>query len=423
MTIRCLLSEPAVGKLIPMSSSVRHVLLGVTGGIAAYKSAELVRRLKDRGAEVQVVMTRGAKEFVTELTFQALSGKPVRSDLWDHTAEAAMGHIELARWADDIIIAPASANFIARLAHGLADDLLSTLCLATKSRISIAPAMNHVMWSHPATQTNINTLKQRGVRVLGPAEGDQACGETGMGRMLEPAQIVDQLLSSEAQKLPCSFAGIKAIVTAGPTREKIDPVRFITNRSSGKMGFAVASALRDAGAQVTLISGPVSLPTPDNVTRVNVESAEQMLEAVQQRIGDTQLFVATAAVSDYCAEKIADQKIKKSNESLQLQLARTPDILATIGSSKERPFLVGFAAETENVESNALRKLQGKHLDMIAANKVGDGLAFDCDDNALTVYWQNGKQELCKCSKQDLAKQLVQLINDRYCCKTNKSSS
>ncbi len=404
-----------------MSASVRHILLGVTGGIAAYKSAELVRRLKEQGAEVQVVMTQGARKFVTELTFQALSGKAVRSDIWDHSAEAAMGHIELARWAHEVIIAPASADFIARLAHGMADDLLTTMCLATKAPISIAPAMNHVMWNHPATQTNINILKQRGVQVLGPAEGDQACGETGLGRMLEPAQIIQALDNGRG---PPVFAGVKAVVTAGPTREKLDPVRFITNRSSGKMGFAVASALRDAGADVVLISGPVTLPTPQNVTRVNVESAAQMLHAVQQHIHDTQLFIATAAVSDYCAAKIADEKIKKSSESLQLQLARTPDILAAVSASEQRPFLVGFAAETENVERNALGKLTAKRLDMIAANKVGEGLAFDCDDNALTVYWHGGKQELCKCSKQDLARQLVQLINERYCSqpKSNKES-
>lgn len=400
---------------------MRHILLGVTGGIAAYKSAELVRRLKEHNAEVQVVTTRGAREFVTELTFQALSGKPVRSDLWDQTAEAAMGHIELARWADQIIIAPASADFIARLAHGLANDLLTTLCLATRAPISIAPAMNHVMWDHAATQANIAILKQRGMNILGPAAGDQACGETGMGRMLEPAQIVEQLDAIHAPR-ELLFAGKKAVVTAGPTRERLDPVRFITNRSSGKMGFAVASALRDAGAQVVLISGPVSLPTPDNVTRINVESAAQMLEAVRQQIGDAQLFVATAAVSDYCAEQVAPEKIKKTGEALQLKLARTPDILATVSASSPHPFLVGFAAETENVESNALAKLHGKHLDMIAANKVGDGLAFDCDDNALTVYWQGGKRELCKCSKQNLARQLVQLIHER-CCQSETIAS
>lgn len=404
-----------------MSSSKRHVLLGVSGGIAAYKSAELVRRLQEHNAEVQVVMTRGAREFVTELTFQALSGRPVRSDLWDRSAEAAMGHIELARWADHIVIAPASADCIARLANGLADDLLSTLCLATKAPISIAPAMNHVMWSHPATQANIATLKQRGVKMLGPIQGDQACGEVGMGRMMEPAQIIEQLFSAHAEGLQ-PFIGKKAVVTAGPTRERLDPVRFITNRSSGKMGFAVAKALREAGAEVVLISGPVNLPTPDHVKRIDVESAAQMLRAVEQQIDDAQLFVATAAVSDYCAARVAPEKIKKSDESLQLQLARTPDILATIGARDKHPFLVGFAAETENVESNALAKLHGKHLDMIAANKVGDGLAFDCDDNALTVYWQNGKRELCKCSKQDLARQLVLLIGERGCQSATPSS-
>lgn len=391
----------------------RRVLLGVTGGIAAYKSPDLVRRLKEQGAEVQVVMTRGAREFVTELTFQAVSGLPVRSDLWDQSAEAAMGHIELARWADEIIIAPASADFIARMAHGLADDLLATLCLATRAPISIAPAMNQVMWSNAATRANIATLKQRGVRVLGPAEGEQACGEVGLGRMLEPAEIALQLFTANvASNGPLS--GVKAVVTAGPTRERIDPVRFITNRSSGKMGYAVAQALRAAGAQVVLVSGPVNLDAPAGVTRINVESANDMLHAVQQNLTGAQLFVATAAVSDYCAAQVAGEKIKKTAAPLSLQLARTPDILATLGASPSPPFLVGFAAETDNVERNALAKLEGKRLDMIAANKVGDGLAFDQDDNALTVYWPGGKQELCLCSKQDLAKQLVALIAERY---------
>lgn len=391
-----------------------RVLLGVTGGIAAYKSPDLVRRLKERGAEVQVVMTRGAREFVTELTFQAVSGLPVRGELWDRAAEAAMGHIELARWADEIVIAPATADFIAHLAHGFADDLLSTLCLATRAPITIAPAMNHVMWNHPATQDNVARLKQRDVRVLGPAEGEQACGETGPGRMLEPADIADQLLAVRTARVVGPLAGTKAVVTAGPTRERIDPVRFITNRSSGKMGFAVAEALRAAGAEVVLVSGPVSLDTPAGVTRVNVECANDMLQAVQKHLNNAQLFVATAAVSDYCAAQIASEKIKKTNSPMSLQLARTPDILATVGATAAKPFLVGFAAETENVERNALAKLEGKHLDMIAANKVGDGLAFDQDDNALTVYWPGGKQELCLCSKRDLAKQLVDLIAERY---------
>ncbi|MGE0116030.1 MAG: bifunctional phosphopantothenoylcysteine decarboxylase/phosphopantothenate--cysteine ligase CoaBC [Steroidobacteraceae bacterium] len=393
------------------STSSRKILLGVTGGIAAYKSPDLVRRLREQGATVQVVMTRSAREFVTEQTFQAVSGLPVRSELWDQAAEAAMGHIELARWADEILIAPATADFIAQLAHGLAGDLLSTLCLATRAPIAIAPAMNQAMWSHPATQANVTLLKQRGVRVFGPAAGEQACGDVGMGRMLEPTELAALLGPASRGDL---LAGVKAVVTAGPTRERIDPVRFITNRSSGKMGFAVAEALYTAGADVVLVSGPVHLPTPPGIERVNVESATEMLAAVQSRMDDAQIFVATAAVSDYCAASIADEKIKKSKASMSLELARTPDILATISASARRPFLVGFAAETDNVERNALIKLESKRLDMIAANKVGDGLGFDKDDNALTVYWPGGRRELCLCSKRDLAGQLVSLIIERY---------
>lgn len=391
------------------TSSPNRVLLGVTGGIAAYKSPDLVRRLKEQGAQVQVVMTRGAREFVTELTFQAVSGLPVRSELWDREAEAAMGHIELARWTDQVLIAPASADFIARLAHGLADDLLTTLCLATTAPIAIAPAMNHQMWANPATQANIAILKQRGVRVLGPGVGDQACGETGPGRMLEPTELAQWVLAPVGQAL----RGVKAVVTAGPTRERIDPVRFITNRSSGKMGYAVAEALRDAGAEVVLVSGPVSLPAPHGMQRVNVESAAEMLAAVEQHLPDTKLLVATAAVSDYRAAQVSDQKIKKTAQALSLDLARTPDILATVGAREERPFLVGFAAETDNVERNALAKLTGKRLDMIAANQVGDGLAFDQEDNALTVYWNGGQQALDRCCKRDLARQLVGMITER----------
>ncbi len=396
---------------IHKGQTTRKILLGVTGGIAAYKSPDLVRRLKEQGTEVQVVMTRGAREFITEQTFQAVSGLPVRSELWDHAAEAAMGHIELARWADQILIAPATADFIAQLAHGLAGDLLSTLCLATRAPIAIAPAMNQAMWSHPATQANVALLKQRGVRVLGPAAGEQVCGDVGLGRMLEPAELAGLMHPANRTSV---LAGIKAVVTAGPTRERIDPVRFITNRSSGKMGFAVAEALYAAGAEVVLVSGPVHLPTPPGVERINVESANDMLAAVQAQLSGAQIFVATAAVSDYCAAQVACEKIKKSKASMSLELARTPDILATVGHSTTPPFLVGFAAETDNVERNALAKLTGKHLDMIAANKVGDGLAFDKDDNALTVYWQGGQQELCLCSKRDLAGQLVGLIAERY---------
>jgi len=388
-----------------------RILLGVTGGIAAYKSAELVRRLRDRGAEVQVVMTAGARQFITPLTFQALSGRPVRTDLWDDAAEAAMGHIELARWADRVLVAPASADFLARLAHGLAGDLLTTLCLATDAPLSVAPAMNRLMWANAATQANVALLRTRGVAVLGPAEGDQACGETGPGRMLEPAELLDALALQGAVKRV--LAGLKVMITAGPTRERIDPVRFITNRSSGKMGFAVAEAAREAGAEVVLVSGPVNVATPPGVLRVDVETAEQMMNAVNQHVADTDIFIAAAAVSDYRPVQCASEKIKKTSDSLTLALSRTTDILATVAARAPRPFVVGFAAETQNVERNALAKLEGKHLDMIAANQVGDNLAFDCEDNALTVYWPGGKQDLGRAPKRQLAAALVSLIAER----------
>jgi len=390
----------------------RKILLGVTGGIAAYKSPDLVRRLIERGAEVQVVMTRSAQQFVAPLTFQAVSGKPVRTDLWDESAEAAMGHIELARWADEIVIAPATAEFIARLAHGFAGDLLTTLALATSAPIVIAPAMNRLMWANPATQANVKLLKERGVRVLGPASGEQACGEVGVGRMLEPTQIAAEIFTVRGG--PGPLQGLKVVVTAGPTREKIDPVRFISNRSSGKMGYAVAEAAREAGANVVLVSGPVQIPTPRGVDRIDVESAEQMLSAVQSSVVGADIFIAAAAVSDYRCRDIAPEKIKKTSDTLNLALARAPDVLATVARAESRPFLVGFAAETENVERNALIKLASKNLDMIAANKVGDGLAFDKDENALTVYWQGGKQELSMTSKTALARQLIELIAQRY---------
>ena len=386
-----------------------QVLLGVTGGIAAYKSAELVRRLREQGAEVQVVMTDGAKQFIAPLTFQALSGRPVRSDLWDASAEAAMGHIELARWADRIVVAPASADFLARLAHGHADDLLTTLCLATDAPISVAPAMNRLMWANAATQANVATLRARGVTILGPAEGEQACGESGAGRMVEPAEILGALLPRE----PGALAGRKVLVTAGPTRERIDPVRFITNRSSGKMGYAVAAAARAAGAEVVIVSGPVNVATPAGVTRVDVETAEQMLDAVREQLPGTDIFIAAAAVSDYRPVQAAAEKIKKTSDSMMLALSRTTDILATVAAGSPRPFVVGFAAETQNVERNALAKLEGKRLDMIAANQVGDRLAFDCDDNALTVYWPGGKRELPRAAKREVAAGLVQVIAER----------
>jgi len=403
-----------------------RVLLGVTGGIAAYKSAEIVRRLRERGAEVQVVMTAGARQFVTPLTFQALSGRPVRSDLWDEAAEAAMGHIELARWADRVLIAPASADFLARLAHGLADDLLTTLCLATDVPISVAPAMNRLMWANAATRANVELLRSRGVAILGPGVGDQACGETGPGRMLEPADLVDVILAPPAAASPVAvgaLAGRKVVVTAGPTRERIDPVRFITNRSSGKMGYAVAEAARDAGAEVVLVSGPVNLPAPAGLQRVCVETAEQMMAAVAAEVPGTDIFIAAAAVSDYRPVQVSSEKIKKTSDSLLLALSRTPDILATVAAGSPRPFVVGFAAETQNVERNALAKLEGKRLDMIAANQVGDGLAFDCDDNALTVYWPDGKRELPRAGKAQLAAQLVGVIAERFASHTRGTTT
>lgn len=395
-----------------MSPKPRKILLGVTGGIAAYKSPDLVRRLMDQGAEVQVVMSRGAQQFVTALTFQAVSGRPVRDDLWDERGEAAMGHIELARWADEIVIAPATADFLAKLARGFAEDLLTTLCLATTAPITVAPAMNRQMWANPATQANVRILKERGVRVLGPASGEQACGEVGVGRMIEPAEIVAEVFTARGG--PGPLQGLKVVVSAGPTREKIDPVRFISNRSSGKMGYAVAEAAREAGANVVLVSGPVQIPTPLGVDRVDVESAEQMLSAVQSNLVGADIFISAAAVSDYRCREIASEKIKKTSDTLNLELGRAPDVLATVSRSAAPPFLVGFAAETEHVERNALSKLTNKNLDMIAANKVGDGLAFDKDENALTVYWPGGKQELSMTSKAALARQLVALIAERY---------
>ncbi|HEY4368062.1 MAG TPA: bifunctional phosphopantothenoylcysteine decarboxylase/phosphopantothenate--cysteine ligase CoaBC [Steroidobacteraceae bacterium] len=394
------------------SQQPRRILLGVTGGIAAYKSPDLVRRLIERGAEVQVVMSRGAQQFVTALTFQAVSGRSVRTELWDESAEAAMGHIELARWAEEIVIAPATAEFLAKLAHGFADDLLTTLCLASSARVSVAPAMNQQMWANAATQANVRTLRERGVRFFGPATGEQACGDVGAGRMLEPLQIVDEVFA--VQPASGVLAGLNVLITAGPTRERIDPVRFITNRSSGKMGYAVAEAARDAGANVVLVSGPVQLAAPRGIERIDVESAEQMLSAVQRNIAGTHVFIAAAAVSDYRCGEVACQKIKKTGDTMTLALSRAPDVLATIGKSASPPFLVGFAAETENVERNALSKLVAKNLDMIAANQVGDGLGFDKDDNALTIYWTGGKQELALTSKAALARQLVETIARRY---------
>ena len=367
----------------------------------------------EQGAEVQVVMTAAAREFVTPTTFQALSGRAVRTDLWDPAHEAAMGHIELARWADLLLVAPATADFLARLAHGLADDLLCTLALATSAPIAVAPAMNLQMWSNAATQANVALLQQRGVRLLGPGTGAQACGETGPGRMLEPLEITAAIAPLLRPRGPLS--GQRVLVTAGPTRECIDPVRFVSNRSSGKMGFAVAQAMQEAGAEVVLVSGPVSLDTPHGVTRVDVESADQMFAAVQRELPNTAIFVGTAAVADYRPKQCAAQKIKKSSESLGLEMTRTTDILAFVSASTPRPFVVGFAAETNSVEQNARAKLLAKNLDMIAANEVGHAKAFDCDHNALLVLWRGGgRVELPDSSKRDLAYALTNVIVERF---------
>ena len=388
-----------------------RILLGVTGGIAAYKSPDLVRRLMERGADVQVVMTGAAQRFVSPMSFQAVSGRPTRSDLWDDAAEAAMGHIELARWAQLVLVAPASADFIARLAGGRADDLLATLCLATEASIALAPAMNRVMWANKATQANVEILVSRGIRILGPGAGSQACGEIGEGRMWEPVQLAESLLEPPANA--GLLAGLNILITAGPTRERIDPVRYLTNRSSGKMGFAVAAAAREAGAHVTIVSGPVQMPTPVGVTRINVESARDMYAAVHRQVADADVFIAAAAVADFQPVTVARQKIKKQGLGVKLDLEPAPDIVKSVADMAKRPFVVGFAAETNDVEENARLKLKRKKLDMIAANQVGEGIAFDCDDNALTVIWPGGKVEVARGPKIDVARQLIALIAQR----------
>jgi phosphopantothenoylcysteine decarboxylase/phosphopantothenate--cysteine ligase len=388
-----------------------RVLLGVSGGIAAYKAAELVRRLGDAGAEVRVVLTENAARFVTALTFQALSGNPVRTSLWDEGAEAAMGHIELARWADEILIAPASADLLARLAHGHADDLLTTLCLASEAPLAIAPAMNRQMWAHAATQANLALLRERGVRVFGPGAGDQACGETGLGRLLEPTEIVAALAAARGPRV---LDGVTVLVSAGPTYEDIDPVRYVGNRSSGRMGFAVAAAARDAGARVTLVAGPVALETPPGVARIDVRSAADMRAAVFAAIPDTDIFVSAAAVADYRPRQVATEKIKKSTEAVALELVANPDILAEVGALETRPFLVGFAAETGDLEANARAKLERKRLDLVAANRVGADAGFEREDNALLLLWPGGEEDLGHDDKARLARRLVARIAERY---------
>ena len=390
----------------------KQVILGVSGGIAAYKSAELVRRLKQAGAEVRVVMTQGGQAFVTPLTFQALSGNPVHTDLLDPEAEQGMGHIQLARWADVVLIAPASANLLARLAHGEATDLLSTLCLATEAPVCVAPAMNQQMWQDAATQANIQILTQRKRHIFGPAQGEQACGEVGPGRMLEPDELVEAVSALFETGV---LAGRQVLISAGPTREAIDPVRYLSNHSSGKMGYAIAQAAIEAGARVTLVSGPTDLPTPSMVERVDVVSAEDMYNAVMQRSTQADIFIATAAVADYRVDTVASSKIKKDSDKLTLNLCKNPDILAEVSGLREnRPFCVGFAAETDDVHAHAKQKLLNKGLDMIAANQVGEGLGFNAQDNALQVIWAAGERELPMMSKYKLARELIQLIAEHY---------
>lgn len=389
----------------------KHILLGVTGGIAAYKTAELIRRLRDQQAQVRVVMTRAATQFITPLTLQTLSGHPVHTELFDLQAEATIGHIELARWADVVLIAPATANFLAKLTHGIADDLLSTVCLATTAPLKVAPAMNQYMWYAAATQENCLKLQQRGVQLWGPGSGEQACGEIGAGRMLEPVELIELL---QASFTPQHLAGVKILITAGGTREPIDPVRFISNRSSGKMGYAIANAAQLAGANVTLISGMVSLAAPRGVKTVAVETAQQMFNAVQQHVSECEIFISAAAVADYRPVQVAENKMKKHAESLKIDLERTQDILAHVAGLSQPPFTVGFAAETDQVVEYAREKLQRKKLDMIAANQVGHALGFEQDDNALTVLWKDGEQFLPRCSKIELAQQLIALISQHF---------
>lgn len=390
----------------------KQILLGVTGGIAAYKSAELIRRLQDSGAVVRVVMTKAAQEFITPLTLQALSGNPVHCELLDTEAEAAMGHIELARWADMVLVAPATADFMARLATGQADDLLTTLCLATDAKIAIAPAMNQGMWRDQSTQQNLQTLKDKQVAIFGPGDGSQACGDVGPGRMLE----ADDISQRAAQQFRSNILdGVNIVITAGPTREAIDPVRYISNHSSGKMGFALAEAAVEAGAAVTLIAGPVALDTPERVTRINVNSALEMHQSVMESLSLCDIFIGSAAVADYRPVDIANQKIKKSTEQMTVELIRNPDIIADVSKHQDAPFTVGFAAETQDVKNYARSKLERKNLDIIIANDVSDTeIGFNSDNNAVTVISKNEQLDLPLASKQQLSRHLIVEIAKIY---------
>jgi len=389
----------------------RNVLLGVSGGIAAYKSAELIRELQNRGAQVRVIMTHGAQEFITALTLQALSGNPVHTQLLDERAELGMGHIELARWADLLLMAPATADLIARLSAGRADDLLTTVALATAAPLMLAPAMNQQMWKDQATTANINTLRSRGAQIVGPAAGLQACGDVGVGRMEEPAAIAD---AAAGLFRTGELAGKRVVITAGPTREALDPVRYISNNSSGKMGYALARAAIDAGAITTVISGPVNLDAPDHAHIVRVQSAEEMLKQCLRLLPECDIFIACAAVADYRPATIEDQKIKKGPQEVTLQLVRTPDIVAAVAASDHRPYTVGFAAETNDMLTYAREKMQRKGLDMIVANDVSDqSIGFNSNENAATVLWHDGEQVLERASKGVIARQIVHLIAQR----------
>lgn len=390
----------------------KHILVGVSGGIAAYKSAELVRLLRKQGCEVRVVMTESATQFISPLTFQALSGNPVHTELLNVDAENAMSHISLARWADMLLIAPATANIIAKCSHGLANDLLSTLYLAAECPVYIAPAMNQAMWHKTVTQENIAKLKAHGVTIINPEQGEQACGETGFGRMSEPATICERLL---AQPIAPCLQGLRVLISAGPTREPLDPVRYITNRSSGKMGYALARAAVQAGAKVTLVSGPVNLVAPDSVELLQVETAAQMYEAVMAQAPHCELYIGAAAVADYSPIITESQKIKKHAQQTTIILQKTNDILATVAQLNTPPFTVGFAAETDNLESYAQKKLHEKNLDMIAANWVGkEQGGFDSEQNALQVFWKTGQKTLAMMDKTQLAEQLILLCAERF---------
>ena len=400
-----------------------RIILGITGGIAAYKSPDLVRRLRERGAEVQVVMTPSGEKMISPTVFQAVSGRAVRGDLWDEQAEDAMGHIELARWADVILVAPATANIMSQLATGTATGLLTTLCLASEAPLVLAPAMNQTMWKNPATQDNFAILRGRGVRFIGPADGEQACGDVGPGRMTEPRDIADRLFagmdSGASGTIGGRLAGVEVLISAGPTREPIDPVRYISNRSSGKMGFAVAQAAMDAGARVTLVAGPVSLATPAGAERIDVETAAEMREAVVGRVESADIYIGAAAISDYRPETCQPQKIKKQADSIQLDMIKSCDVLAEVAQGQPRPFSVGFAAETEKLEEYARAKLVGKNLDMIVGNLVCNNLCFDQDENSVLILWQDGSEEIERMPKTQLAERIIDVVASRYRQATN----